>query len=125
MLPISATELAALRAELNSTFPDLATVLRKTPVSNGRGGQTVTYVAQTPQIACMVTVATQGNRTPKRVEHDQQVAVTDWVIKVPYLSPVQVTDRLTVGATTYEIFDTVTPARSLQLADDYLCRAVE
>jgi hypothetical protein len=124
MLPISATELASLRAELNSTFPDLATVLRKTPVSNGRGGQTVTYVAQTPQIACMVTIGTTTDRNPKKVEHSQQVAVTTWTSKC-LSSPVQVTDRLTVGSTTYEIFDTVTPARSLQLADDYLCRAVE
>jgi hypothetical protein len=125
MLPISATELQSLRSELNSTFPDLATVLRKTPVSNGRGGQTVTYVAQSPQIACIVTIAPTSDRNPKKVEHSQQVAVTTWLVKVAFGSPVQVTDRLQIGSTTYEIFDTVTPARSLQLADDYLCRAVE
>jgi hypothetical protein len=125
MLPISATELASLRAELNSTFPDLATVLRKTVSSNGRGGQTTSYVAQTPQIACIVTIGTTTDRNPKKVEHSQQVAVTTWTVKLPFGSSVAISDRLLIGSTTYEIFDTVTPARSLQLADDYLCRAVE
>jgi hypothetical protein len=125
MLPISATELASLRAELNSTFPDLATVLRKTPVLERARGSTTTYVAQSPQIACIVTIGTTTDRNPKKVEHSQQVAVTTWTLKVPVGSPVQISDRITVGSTTYEIFDTVTPARSLQLADDYLCRAVE
>jgi hypothetical protein len=93
MLPISATELAALRAELNSTFPDLATVLRKTVFERERAVQTTTYVAQTPQIACIVTIGTTTDRNPKKVEHSQQVAVTTWTVKLPVGSSVAISDR--------------------------------
>lgn len=125
MLAISASELANLQREFNSTFPDLATVLRPSRQSNGRGGWTTTYVAQPAQVPCIVTAQKAGSRSAKHIENEEEVAVTTWVIKVPQGANVQVTDRLQVSGSTYEIFDTLTAHRSLQIALILYCRVIE
>lgn len=128
MLPISAAELLSLRTELDSTFPDLATVLRPARTSNGRGGSTTTY-SSAGTVACIITAQKAGSRNAKKIEQEEQTAVTTWEIKVPQGSDVRVTDRLSVtigtSTTVYEIFDTVSAQRSQQLALILYARAVE
>lgn len=105
MVPINASEIASIRAEVQGAWPDQATVLlRSSPVSDGRGGRTYTFAAQ-PPVACRLSpvpfeVRREAEGAP---EADRVASVRTWQILLPYGTAIGTDDRVQVNGRTYEV----------------------
>lgn len=103
MIALTAGELAGLRADIESTFTELAEVQRKTDVSNGRGGHTATWSIQ-EVVPCRRPLP-QNLRAPSSegVLAGQMQSVIEWIIAVPAGTDVRAADRIVIGTRTFEV----------------------
>lgn len=92
-----------MRGVLTASFPDTATIRRKSSAADGQGGQTETY-ADAGALACRLVARQQGALRESR-EGDRPVAATLWGALFPQGSDVRPTDRLRVGGTDYEVLE--------------------
>ena len=104
-----------MRATLDASLPDTATVSRDTEVSDGAGGWTVTTATSGP-VACRVAPA--GGR--EAVIAGKLDSVAAWTITLPALTDVTAKDRIVVGARTFEVAAVLGP-RSWEIARRVLC----
>jgi len=82
------------------TRPDVATVWRKSIVSDGAGGQTDTYAV----VATYSCSMTPSMISPREVEQTAAIQVISlWQLHLPYDADVVPTDRLVVGTRTFEV----------------------
>jgi len=95
---LSSLELAALRADLEETLPDTATIERPVFTADGYGGQTLSYT-KVGTAACRLT--------PTRVTEEMIAsglrAITAWRVILPADTDVQAEDRLTVDSRTLRV----------------------
>jgi hypothetical protein len=88
-------------AALFATYLAIATVLRKSMVSDGAGGQTDTY-ASVGTAACNFERTMRIPREQEQFERIENVAYWDFSF-VPGSVDVHATDRLQVGTRTFEV----------------------
>lgn len=114
---LSTSDLTAMRATLAGSMPDSVAISRVTSVSDGYGGGTETW-------ATAATVA--GRVSPSGYAPDERAVaqrlgnVSSWVITLPALTDVRVTDRLVVGARSFEV-KAVLGARSYEVSRRAVC----
>jgi len=113
---LSSAELADMRATLNRTLPDSATIRHDTTISDGAGGQTVTGTTTTGPFACRVAVPSGD----ERVVAGKLDAIGTWTITLPALTDVSATDRILIGSRTFEVSLPLRP-RSWELSRRVLC----
>ena len=107
---LSTADLTRMRAVLNRTLPDTATIERDTRVSDGSGGYTVT-TATTGPFACRVAVPSGK----EQVIAGKLDAVGTWTITLPAGTDVGAGDRIKVGSRTFDVTIPLRP-RSWELS---------
>jgi len=113
---LSTNDLTRMRAILNRTLPDTATIERDTLGSDGSGGQTVTSTATTGPFACRVAMPSGR----EEVIAGRLDAVGIWTITLPAGTDVKAQDRILVGSRTFEVTIPLRP-RSWQISCRVLC----
>ena len=109
---LSAGELAAMRAELALSLPDLCTRQVRTLTRDGYGGDAESW-ASTPNVPCRLqSVQRQAALGPAG---SQWVAVTVWQLVIRHDQAMAVGNRVALGGSTYEIV-AVADAHSERLA---------
>lgn len=105
---LSAADLAAMRATLDSTrVSGTLVVQRRTETTDGRGGYTHTYTAVTGGTVLYRVYQVSGL---ERAMAGRVGTVTVWRFGLPRTPEVRATDRLYVdGAYTYEVTNSNTP----------------
>lgn len=94
-----------MRATLNASLPDTATILRRTLVPNGRGQQSVTYTAA-GTTACRLAPSGRPRSTDVPAAESTRQA-EEFIVTLPCGAGVEETDRLLVGGVTYTITSAV------------------
>lgn len=97
---LTATEVAAIRAEANRWLPSIARRHTRTEVSDGAGGFGSGYVAAAATVAARVAPVAGGERA------DQGSAVNDrttHIVTLPAGTTVEEPDRLDIDGTMYEV----------------------
>lgn len=117
---LSAADLASMRATLNRTLPDTATIQRDTLGSDGSGGQTVSSTATTGPFACRVAATASTTQRGEQVIAGKLDAVGVWTITLPAGTDVKATDRILIGSRTFDVTLPLRP-RSWQLSCRVLC----
>lgn len=103
---LSAADLAAMRATLTECLPDIAEVQRLTRVSDGMGGFTETW-ATVATVPCRL--APSGNTPVEQVVAERVTDRVLWTITLPAQTDVTATDRVVVGARTFEVVGVLSP----------------
>ncbi len=108
---LTADELAAMREEVEASLPDTAQVQRRTLTPDGAGGfgeswQTVATVA--------CRVAPSGRSPDEQVIAERLTTTSVWTLTLPADTDVRPTDRIVVGARTFEVVASL--ARSDEIA---------
>lgn len=98
---LTATEIAAMRAVLDTSLPDSGTIVRATLVDNGAGGQTPTWAAA-GTVLCRVS-PTPLTPTEQVDASDAPAARRAFVVTFPHGTDVRATDRVQFGGDTYEL----------------------
>lgn len=112
---LSAADIAGMRATLNRTLPDTATILSDTQVPDGAGGYTVTTATSAP-VACRVAPSTVREATiAGRLD-----AVGLWTLTFPAETVVLAPNRVAVGSRTFEVVAPLRP-RSWELSRRVVC----
>src|SRR5262249_1340871 len=88
--------------------PDTATILRRTLVDDGNGGQETTY-ANAGTTACRISFA--GSKSELTLK-DRQIGgrITpqqEWIVTLGHDSDVLETDRLEINGSTYEVISSL------------------
>lgn len=99
---ISDVELGMLRTESVRVMPSTATVLRLTATPDTQGGTTNTYAA-IGTYPCSLTH--YPIRPVERESQPRIQLVALWNFKFPIAADIQSTDRLLLGARTFEVVD--------------------
>ena len=108
---LSATEIATMRAALDASLPDSATVKRRTLTSDGAGGFTESWATQAT-VACRL--APSGLSPAERVISDKVTATSTWTITMPALTDVGVADRIVIGGSrTFEVVGVLTSSEEI------------
>lgn len=96
---LTAVELAALRATVQTALPDVCTIVTAAFVSDSAGGhtETTTSTSSTCRVAPDNTVASEST-VGERVSAEQ-----GWIVTLPYDVAVTVKDRVVVGDRTFEV----------------------
>ena len=103
---LTATELAALRNTLNLSLPDSGTISRKTWVSDGEGGGTVSLSAA-GTVACRVSPISQSGI--EAMLNGRLTTSTQHVITFSAETSVTTNDQIASGGETYEVVAVVAP----------------
>lgn len=104
-----------MRATLNRTLPDTATIEHDTQVADGAGGFTVT-TATSAAVACRVAPSNGREQTiAGRLD-----AVGTWTLTFPAGTAVLAPDRVKVGTRTFEVVLPLRP-RSWELSRRVVC----
>lgn len=111
---ISAAQLLAMRTTMAASFPDVCTLTRYTVAADGQGGDTRTW-ATVGGYRCRLR---QTGQTETDAE-GRLVAVTQWTLLLPWLTPIQPADRVTISGVVYEVTETDLPRT------ESLCREVQ
>jgi head-tail adaptor len=103
---LSAADLAAMRATLTESLPDTAQVQRATRAPDGMGGftETLTTVATVP-----CRLAPSGNTPVEQVVAERVTDRALWTLTLPAQTDVAATDRVVVGARTFEVVGVLSP----------------
>ena len=117
-LLLSDAEIADMRATVNRTLPDSATIEHDTQVSDSAGGYTVT-TATTGPFACRVATASGS----EEVIAGRLDAVGSWTITLPALTEVAATDRIVIGSRRFEVILPLRP-RSWELSRRVACQEI-
>lgn len=95
-------ELAAMRAQAEEALPDSAVILRKTRVSDGGGGGSLSWAAAGTYDARFGP--TTGSETTVA---GQLVGQLDGMVTLPTTADVTATDRVQIAGKTYEVMAVV------------------
>lgn len=107
MSMLSAAELTAMRTLAQRTLADVATVQRKTTVSDGMGGYTDTW---TTVLTTTCRVAANNNlQADRSITAAQLREGVAWKVTLPFGSDVRLDDRIVVGARTFEVLGIYAP----------------
>ena len=110
---LSADEIAAMRATLVASLPEVASIERPTRVPDGAGGSTVSWQAVATYPARLAPAGGEDER-----EFAGRVAGRSlWRITLPAEADVRLDDRVAVGGRTFEVLGV--RARSFEV-----CRVV-
>lgn len=123
---LSSADLAGMRATLDASLPDTAAIGRYTSLSDGAGGQTVTWPVAPSDAAvpCRIAPTSETLRRTEMVTGLKVASEDSWI--VTFASTVVLTekDRLTIGAFTYEV-SAVFGQSSWAIDNRVLCRLVQ
>lgn len=95
-----ASQLECARTHVVDTLTDTCTIKRRTAVSDGKGGTTVTYATLASGVACYVSPQAFGR---EQVVAGKVMAISDYVVSFEYGQDVVATDRIVWGALTLEV----------------------
>lgn len=95
-------EISQMRATQAATLPDLCTIQRKSAPGDSQGGQTVSYSNYASGISCRLGRNSQGARGGG-VRGDRIETSIPWAVTFAYDQDVQMTDRIVIGARTFEV----------------------
>lgn len=114
---LSAADMTAMKATLDASLPDTATVYRVTRTSDGAGGSTDAWAAVGSAVACRISPVTRGAELTiaNRLE-----AVAPWVLTLPAATDVITKDQLRTSLRTFEVI-AVLAARSWEISRRVIC----
>jgi SPP1 family predicted phage head-tail adaptor len=98
MMTISAAELAAMRAELETLLPDTCVISHGSLTPNGSGEFTTTWTAS-GTVACRIDPIKAG----EGLNGGAVQPYSTFRVTLPYSATVTHDDHLTIGGTVYEI----------------------
>lgn len=101
-----------MQGDANDTLVDVCDIKRATPTSDGQGGRTTVWATIHAAVPCSVA-PTQVHQSEREIA-DRLSAQAAWTIAVPANTDVLVTDRVVVGARTFEVLK-VSGARSWEI----------
>jgi len=105
---LTAEELACMQGALASTFPDTATIIRRTYTDDDMGGQ---VLASQTSLAASVYLTPLGGSESEIT--DRLSSRATWIAKFPAQTDVRVADLVTILGSTFEVDDVWAP-RSLE-----------
>ena len=111
MVKLSAADLAAARATLVESLPEIAQVQQATRVPDGAGGFTETWTT-VATVPCRL--APSGNEPTERVVAERVTDRKLWTLTLPAQTALTAKDRVVVGARTFEVVGVLSP-RSYEL----------
>ena len=117
---LDANQLASMRSTWNSSLPDSGTILRRTEVSDGAGGYTVTWPAA-GTAACRVGAGQSG---VEMVVDGRLTPVTVWPVHFAAVTDIRASDRVATGGNTYEVAPANAP-HSWEVARTVYCTRVD
>lgn len=118
---LSTQDLTAMRATLDASFPDLATIQRYTSIPDGMGGQDESWGTLTANVACRLSPSGQ-TRGGERPVGAAMAAIADWTITLPRNQDVTAKDRMVISGRTFEVKQVV--ARSWEISRRCYCSEV-
>lgn len=96
-------DLTAARADVANLLPDSCVIQAKTLVSDGAGGNTVTWAAVTSgTVACRLDPVASRTRILDNIATQESIVVV-YQLTVPYAAPLAVDRRVIHDGNTYEI----------------------
>lgn len=103
---LSTEQLTAMREQQEATMQDTCTIGRRTYVTDNMGGQTevITYAES------VVRVAASGNMPDYSIFAARANESQLWRLTFPYNTDVRDTDKIVVGARTFEVLGVLAPA---------------
>ena len=102
---LSAAELAQMRATQERTLVEACSIVRSTLASDGAGGQT----SSTSAASSLCRVAPSNNMPQDRAMAGAQQAQVLWRVTLPASADVTPSDRIVVGARTFEVIGVYGP----------------
>lgn len=99
------SQLACARAHIVDILTDTCTIQRRTAVSDGRGGQTITYATLASAVACYVAPQS-SSRSGEMVVGGKVTSISDYVVSFIYTQDVVDTDRIIWNGLTLEVIGT-------------------
>jgi len=96
---LTARDLAAMRTTQAEAQPETATIHRSSDVSDGRGGQTTTWTADTATITARIGYLTAAEQTTANALGLERAVV----LSLPVGTDVAETDRVIIGTRTYQV----------------------
>lgn len=96
---LTASELASMRTTQQQTLVEACTIVRRTLVSDGAGGQTSTETS----VSSLCRVAPSNNMPADRMLAGAQQDQVLWRITLPAGVDVRSADRIDVGARSFEV----------------------
>lgn len=100
-MSLSTLEIAQMRTDQSTYWPDTCTLQTVALASDGMGGQAETWSNTHTSVACRVSPVT-SNRG-ESAQADQVAAVTAWVLTVAHNQTIDETMRCVHDSETYEI----------------------
>ena len=100
-MTLTADELAGMRTDIETLLPDTVILQTMSSVSDGMGGQTVTWVAS-GTADCRLDKFT-SRRRGEALGGGAIRAYGEWVLTVPYGTSINVSQRAVHGGLTYNI----------------------
>ena len=116
---LDATDLAALRTELNALLPGTCTINYVTRTADGAGGWTEATTARGTAIACRIMPMSGGFGG---VSAEQLKEGRAWVLSVANDQTVAIDDQIVVGSNTYHVRQLNTDESEIGLTRAYLER---
>jgi len=99
---LSAADLASLRSQVQASYPDSCSTLRRTLVADGSGGYTETWATLDASVACRVDMD-RREMSEEMDELAREYQSTPIQVKVPDDQDVRLADRLGFDGATYEV----------------------
>lgn len=99
---LTTAEITAIRNTETLALPDTCTVSRKTLASDGRGGHSATWASVATNVACRL--GRSGSKSGvETIDADALQQQTPWVVTFKHDQDVRNTDRIVIGARTFEV----------------------
>lgn len=106
---LTTAQLAGMRADANRLLDKMATVYRRTLTTDSSGGQADSYEAQSGTVACRLSATSVKSRARDMARGERIEAAEGWMVSLPIGADVIETDRLLIGALTYEVVSAADP----------------
>jgi hypothetical protein len=106
---LTTAQLAGMRADANRLLDKMATVYRRTLTTDSSGGQADSYTALPGTVACRLSATSVKSRARDMARGERIEAAEGWMVSLPIGADVVETDRLLIGAITYEVVSAADP----------------
>lgn len=99
---LSAADLSAMRTQVEDSFPDTCSTLRRTLVADGSGGYTETWATLDATVPCRVDM------NPRDLSDEMHALAREFqaipiAVKVPHTQDVTLSDQLGFDGAVYEV----------------------
>lgn len=111
---LTTAELASIRAVQAAALPDRCSILRIGTASDGMGGFTSTWAAVASEVPCRLSSMVQ--RPSENVAATALQSTVLYMLTLPALTDIRPTDRVIVGATTFEVAGVLSPGGAMETA---------